>query len=246
MVVAAFAPLAALVLGLILGSFAAALSYRLVRGQDWIAARSSCPDCGMRLSALELIPIVSFLRQSGRCRHCGSAISWRYPIIEGISAIACALVVAVLGLTVDALLVGALAFILITLAAADFDAQILPDPLQICVGVLGLIWSAVHGMLLSSGLACAFGLIIGLGLRFYYQRFRGLEALGLGDVKLLAVAGLWVGIASMSWYLLLSAGLGIGLAAILRKSGTDRIPFGVALTLGLYLVVLTQAGLNPS
>ena len=232
-------------LGLILGSFAGALSYRLVRDQDWISQRSRCPDCGMRLGPVDLIPLLGYALRKGRCAHCGQAISPRYPIIEALCSLACMGATGVYGLGIDGLVVMVLSAILIGLAAADFEAQILPDELQIALAGLGALFAYLHNQFWTGLLASILGLSLGLLLRWFYRRFRGLDALGLGDVKFFAAAGFWLGVQSLSLFLGLAAVFGLGLAVATGKGMQDRIPFGVALALSLFMIIVSRPFFSP-
>ena len=233
--------------GLVLGSFAGALSYRLVRGEDWISQPSCCPKCGMRLTPLDLLPVVGYLIRHGYCAHCGQSISRRYPIIEVICSLACILSILAFGLSVDGLLMMALSLILVAMAAADLEVQILPDELQIALALAGVLFSIHHGFFWSGLIACVSGTGFGLLLRWAYRRFRQLDALGLGDVKFFGAAGFWMGIDYMSVFIGLGAIFGLGLAAIMVKGPRDRIPFGVALALSLFVIqtMRQMAGLLP-
>ncbi len=224
--------------GLVLGSFAGALSYRLVNDQDWIAKRSSCPQCGMQLGIADLIPLFGFMLRRGKCAHCAQPISWRYPIIEIVNAFGCILAVATFGTSINAAFVIGLATILVAMAAADFEAQILPDELQIALAILGAGFAYQNGTFLSGLTAGVLGAGLGLLLRTFYRRVRKIDALGLGDIKFFGAAGLWIGLDHLSWFLGLSALIGVALALVMGKGMKDRIPFGVALAIALFVLVV--------
>jgi leader peptidase (prepilin peptidase)/N-methyltransferase len=227
-------------LGLILGSFAAAMSYRWPRDLPWITEPSRCPACSARLGVADLVPVLSFLRTRGLCAHCHAPISTRYPIIECVTGLACAAALGVFGPTIDGLLVIGLATCATILAASDFETHILPDEAQIALGLLGAVWSWHHNEWISGFLAALMGGGLGLGVRYAYFKRRQIEGLGLGDVKLFAIAGLWLGLLQISWYLMLGSILAIILAFVLKKGPQERIPFGVALCIALYFMVLVR------
>ena len=237
------------VLGLILGSFASAMSYRWPRDLPWVIAPSRCPNCSARLGPADLVPVLSFIRSKGTCAHCGAPISTRYPLIESVTGLACAGAMWMFGPNLNGLLVIGLATCVVILAASDFETHILPDEAQIALALLGGLWAWHHNQLISGLLAALMGGGLGLGVRFAYFKLRGIEGLGLGDVKLFAGAGLWLGLLQISWFLVFGSLLAVMLAIILKKGRDDRIPFGVALCIALYFMVMAQGaggGFYPS
>jgi leader peptidase (prepilin peptidase)/N-methyltransferase len=240
--------LLALVLGLVFGSFATMLVHRFAAGGDLLGRRSACPSCGAALGVRDLVPLLSWFAARGRCRHCGAAIGWRYPAIEGVTALALlGAWWATGGLGLAFVLLSALAVALIAMSAVDLDRGWLPDPLQAAAAALALAWRfALPGEVLGEALDMALGAVVlggaGLALRWGFRLLRGREGFGLGDVKLLAVAGLWLGLAPAPMLLVL-AGLGGALLALAwRAAGLGReFPLGPPLALALYLLLLFPA-----
>lgn len=227
------------VFGLMTGSLAGALSYRLPRHQPVMIDRSRCPSCKATLQAIDLIPVFSWLFFKGRCRHCQARISPRYLWIE----------LAVTGLFLSALATApnlwaaiCLAYLggaLAVLAVADLEQRILPDPMQLCAALLALPWRYVTGAdwqdMILGGLL---GLGLGLGLRLGYRRLKGRHGLGLGDVKFLAVAGLWLGVENFPPFLLTAGLIGVVFGLIWRFfAKTPVFPFGPALCAALFLAL---------
>jgi leader peptidase (prepilin peptidase)/N-methyltransferase len=222
--------------GLLFGSLAAALSYRLPRGLPVLFDRSRCPACQTPLSPRDLVPLLSWIVGRGRCRHCQAAISIRYPLIE----------LATTGLFLlsawqcrddltAAVLLAATAFGLVVIAVADLESGIIPDQM-----VLFLCLPALAGRLMDGGewLDGLAGAAVAGGaswaVRAVFRRWRGRDGLGLGDVKFLAVAGLFLGLGGVGPYLLLSSLLGVGLGLAWRIAGRGQVfPFGPALAAGL-------------
>ena len=232
------------VVGLALGSLASLLAYRLPRGLPVGRTRSRCPACGTTLTPRDLVPLVSWLAARGRCRHCGTATGWRYPAIEAATALPALAAWALLGARPEAVCLAVLAAALMAAAAADLDQRILPDATLLAAAAAGLAWRALTGgtwaeAALSAGLLAG----LGLGLRAWFTRRRGVEALGLGDVKLMAVAGLWLPLAAVPAFLVLAGTVGtlMGLAWQ-RRHGARQFPFGPALAFGLYATVLAHTG----
>jgi leader peptidase (prepilin peptidase)/N-methyltransferase len=250
---AALAPLCG-VLGLLVGSFLNVVILRLPRRleHDWrmqaselldaglaesappdlVRTRSHCPHCGHALSAFENVPLVSWLALRGRCRHCGKRISWQYPLVELLGAVASALVAWRFGFEWQ--LAAALVFTWILIAAAGIDArtQLLPDQLTLPLLWIGLLVSLLPLFVEMSQaiLGAAFG-YLSLWLVFWlFKLATGKEGMGYGDFKLLAALGAWMGTASLLPIILLSSLVGalVG-GAILLLRGQDRstpIPFG--------------------
>ena len=194
--------------------------------------RSHCPSCGATIGALDNIPVISYLLLRGRCRHCGTGISARYPIIEAITAALSIITVLVLGVSVESLIALLLVWPLIALTVIDLDTQLLPDSITLPLLWLGLIVNATGGYV---SLEDAFwGAVAGyMSLWTIYQLFRvltGKEGMGYGDFKLLAALGAWLGWAMLPAIVLLSslvgAVVGIAMMAFRQHDRNIPIPFG--------------------
>jgi leader peptidase (prepilin peptidase)/N-methyltransferase len=249
-------PWVGLALGLCIGSFLNVVIHRLPKmmERDWreecaelagtppaaapsgsynlLVPRSACPGCGHRITALENVPLLSWLALRARCSACGMRISVRYPLIElaagGIAAYA-AWRYGPSFAAVGAMLFG---WALLALTAIDLDAQLLPDDIT-----LPLLWA---GLLLNLGgtfaplRSAVIGAVAGyLALWLVYWGFRlatGKEGMGYGDFKLLAAIGAWLGWQKLPMVILLSsvvgAVVGIGLIAFARHRREKPIPFG--------------------
>lgn len=227
--------------GACMGSFVAAMSWRLPRSiPAW--GRSTCVDCGHVLAVADLVPVLSWLWSRGRCRHCGAAVSRRYPLAEMASALFWALCALLFLDPVEAVTVALLGSCLLYLSLVDADWHYLPDGGVLLVAALGLVrlctiadpWLHLLGALLMGGLA--------LSVRFAVSRWVGREALGLGDVKLMAAAGLWVGGGGLPSFLFLSGAFGILQHWLTRPvAESAELPFGPALSLAM-LVLVVLAG----
>jgi leader peptidase (prepilin peptidase)/N-methyltransferase len=226
--------------GLLTGSLAGALSYRLPRRQKVVFDRSRCPHCQTTLTARDLVPVFAWLLSKGRCRHCGASVSQRYLWIE--------LAVTALFLLAfffsSNLWAGAcLAYLgagLVVLFVADLETRTLPDPMQISLALLAVPWRYVTdgdwtGMAAGGGV----GLALGLALRGLYFLLKRRHGLGMGDVKFMGVAGLWLGLEGLAPFLFASGILGVvfGLAWRFWK-GSKVFPFGPALTVSLFLTLI--------
>ena len=228
-----------------IGSFLSVLVVRLPRGEDVVTSRSQCRSCGKRLSPLELLPVVSWLTQGGRCRQCGAKIGWLYPVLE-IAAAGVVLWAASVGMEGWVLLATCvLGWVLLALAAMDLRDFILADVLTlplIGVGLAVVGVSNVDAVVWHAGAALAgFALMVGIGAA--YKSLRGREGLGFGDAKLMAAAGAWTGLAGLGTVLLYGSLLTLALAGILRQAGREidgltPLPFGAGLAMGLWLTWL--------
>lgn len=240
--------LLAVVLGLVFGSFATLLAHRFAAGGNLLGRRSACPACGAVLGVRDLVPLLSWLVACGRCRHCGGAIGWRYPAIETATAAAfLGAWWAADGSTAGFALLAGLAVVLVAMSAVDLDRGWLPDPLQAAAALLALGWRfALPGDAVADALDMALGVLVlggtGLAVRWGFRLLRGREGFGLGDVKLMAVAGLWLGLGPAPMLLVL-AGLGGALLALVwRAAGLGReFPLGPPLAFALYLLLLFPA-----
>jgi leader peptidase (prepilin peptidase) / N-methyltransferase len=239
--------LAPLLLAPFVGSFLGVLIRRLPRGLPVALDRSRCESCGHPLAAWELVPIVSYVSQRGRCRVCRARIA---PMHLGVELAATGLALWA-PLAVDAGLLWpscALGWTLVALAWIDWDHMRLPDALTLPLLLAGLAvtyWldPAAAG---EHAAAAALGYLALRGLAVGYRALRGREGLGAGDAKLLAAAGAWVGVGALPHVVLGGAIFGLLLALALRLRGhavtrATAIPFGPCLCAALWLAWLYEA-----
>jgi len=199
---------------------------------DLVRTGSHCPSCKHKLAALDNIPLVSWLALRGRCRYCGVRISWQYPLVELLTALASAAIAWKLGFGWP--LAAGLVFTWILIAASGIDArtQLLPDQLTLPLLWLGLLLSLVS-MFVTPTIAIVGAAIGYLSLWSVYWLFKlatGKEGMGYGDFKLLGALGAWMGPMSLLPIVLLSSLIGalVG-GTMLALRGQDRstpIPFG--------------------
>lgn len=233
-------------LGLIFGSFIAAVSVRLPREMDVVAQRSRCMTCEATLRPWELVPVFSWLALRGRCARCDSRISPRYPLIElGAAAVGFWAAWAAPD-SATAIATAALGWQLLLIALVDGEHFWLPDALTWPLAASGVLAAgALHGW--SGAGWSVFSLVVGFGVlwgvAWLYRRVRGRDGLGGGDPFLFAGAGAWVGWIGLPSVLLwaCAAGLSVVFAQLVvrrRVSGGDRLPFGVFLAIGIWLTWL--------
>jgi leader peptidase (prepilin peptidase)/N-methyltransferase len=199
---------------------------------DLVRTGSHCPSCKHRLSALDNIPLVSWLALRGRCRYCGVRISWQYPLVELLTAVASAAIAWKLGFGWP--LAAGLAFTWILIAASGIDArtQLLPDQLTLPLLWLGLLLSLVSMFVTptSAIVGAAIGYLSLWSVYWLFKLATGKEGMGYGDFKLLGALGAWMGPMSLLPIVLLSSLIGaiVG-GTMLALRGQDRstpIPFG--------------------
>jgi leader peptidase (prepilin peptidase)/N-methyltransferase len=223
--------------GAIIGSFLNVCIHRLPRTESIVWPGSACPACGRSLPWYENIPVASFLALRARCHGCRAPISWRYPLVEAITAVMFAGAWWLYGPSV--LLVSRVIFgcALIVLFAVDLEHRILPDAITLPGIVVGFAFSFFTGVGWAPSLL---GILFGGGVLWamfeLWLRLRGVEALGFGDVKMLAMVGAFLGWKLTFVTLLLGsfAGSILGLFLILFRRGgmQTALPFGTFLALG--------------
>jgi leader peptidase (prepilin peptidase)/N-methyltransferase len=230
------------VLGLCIGSFLNVVIYRLPLKKSIVSPPSRCRNCDYLLQWYDNIPVLSWLLLGGRCRKCRTAVSIQYPIVELITG---ALFVLVIWLTpVGPLLASRLILvcILIALFGIDLEHQILPNSITLPGIVIGLLFSliappgwkdAVIGALLGGGLL--------YGIAWAYYLWRREEGMGMGDVKMLAMIGAFLGWKAVIVTLVLSsfAGAIIGLSMMAVQKGDMKyaLPFGTFLAIGTVIAM---------
>ncbi|EHQ57857.1 prepilin signal peptidase PulO-like peptidase [gamma proteobacterium HIMB55] len=197
---------------------------------------SHCPSCGAEITALQNIPVLSYLFLRGRCANCGVAISVRYPLVELLTAaiwILCGLSFGVSNALAAAML---LTGVLIALTAIDLDHQLLPDSLTLPLLWVGLLINidATFVSLESAVLGAVFGYLCLWSVYWLFKIITGKEGMGYGDFKLLAALGAWFGLSALPTIVLLSSLVGavIGIALIVtgRQRRETPMPFGPFLT----------------
>lgn len=226
--------------GLCFGSLNTLLIHRLPQGDPIGMTRSKCPKCNNLLGIRDLVPLFSWLCSRGTCRHCGAKVHWRYPVIECVTAAVFLLAYIYYGFTISGGLLALLGSQIIVLCIIDFEHRIIPDELQITIGITGVLYGFYHDTHI---MTMILGMVTGGGLGLLLQRFfrwwKKQEGLGTGDVKFMAVSGVWLGAEALLPYFFYGGVLGIFSAILWRCVNKDpRFPFGPALAISLYLLVL--------
>jgi leader peptidase (prepilin peptidase)/N-methyltransferase len=220
-------------LGLLVGSFLNVVVHRLPRGESLSRPRSRCVGCETQIAFYENVPIVSWLALRGRCRHCGIAISARYPAIELVTGLVFAAVAAVRGVDAELALELPFAAMLIAVAAIDLEHRIVPNKILLPLAVWAVAgWAAVEIDFLPEALiagAAAFAFLLLAAVAYP-------AGMGMGDVKLAGVMGLYLGLSVVPAMLIaFLAGSAVGVAMIAREGAQARkkgVPFAPFLALG--------------
>lgn len=245
---------ACLLLGLLIGSFLNVVIHRLPKmlEQEWQAncaelrgetptqterltlahPRSRCPDCGHAITALENIPVISYVVLRGKCRACKTRISPRYPLVEILAAVLGGLSAGYFGFTWAA--AGALVFLwsLLALTFIDIDTQLLPDSITLPLLWLGLLLNigGTYTDLTSAVVGAAAGYLALWSVYWLFKLATGKEGMGYGDFKLLGAIGAWLGWQQLPLTILLSsvvgAVLGLALIVLARRGREVPMPFG--------------------
>jgi leader peptidase (prepilin peptidase)/N-methyltransferase len=261
------------VLGLLVGSFLNVVIYRLPRmmEREWqcqcaelhgkempqgenfslVRPRSRCPGCGHAISALENIPLLSWLLLRGKCSACQMPISVRYPLVEALTGLLSAFAAAHFGFGWSAFGAILLVWALIALSFIDFDTTFLPDAITLPLLWCGLLFNLgnVYTDLSSAVVGAAAGYLSLWSVYWAFKLLTGKEGMGYGDFKLLAALGAWLGWQMLPLIVLLSSVVGavVGIALILltRHGRNIPIPFGPYLALaGLLALFLGQKIIN--
>src|ERR1700722_14323030 len=199
--------------GLLIGSFLNVCIFRLPRDLSVVRPRSFCPACEKMIAWYDNVPVLSYALLRGRCRHCGDRISIRYPLVEILTALSFAICVAEFGLTVPALKYCIFSAILITLIFSDLEERILPDEFTLGGTLVGIglaffvqlptelsvlflpfsikpIWRSVSEAVIGAGVSSGCIWFVG----WVFEKLRHKEGLGLGDVKMIAMIGAFLGL----------------------------------------------------
>lgn len=259
--------LLAALFGLIIGSFLNVCIYRMPRDLSVVRPRSFCPECDHPIAWYDNIPLVSYMILRGRCRRCGHRIPWRYPVVELITGVLFFCAFRFLGTTVAAAKFSVFGAIMIALVFSDLEERILPDEFTVGGTVIGAIFAAFvpisggilllmfygnkHPWLVSmcdSLLAAAICSGSLWAVRVLYEKVRNREGLGLGDVKMGALIGAFLGVQGALLTLLVGSLLGvvIGLSYTWftgKDASTYELPFGsflgaAALVVGFFSEVI--------
>ena len=224
-------------IGLMIGSFLNVCIYRIPRGDDIVFGRSRCRNCGKTLKWYELIPVLSFLCQRGKCRSCKEKISIQYPLVELSNGFAYIWVVSVNGWTWESLLLCICTSVLFVIGIIDERTYQIPRGCNLLIGFLGvlhLFLDASHWKDYVLGMCAVSGLFL---IAYYLTKGKGI---GGGDIKLMTAAGLLLGWQKILLSLFIGSVAGMIIHLMLMKlKGKDRVlAFGPYLAFGIFIAML--------
>ena len=232
------------IVGLVFGSFLNVVIYRLPKGESIVWPGSRCPSCSQSISIYDNIPLISYMLLKGRCRHCNASIHWRYPLVEGLTALCGVALYLRYGLTNPFWVYGVLMLFLISLSFIDLDHGLLLNKLTIPGFILGFILIVVlqierwHIALLGAVFGGGILFVIGLIGKFFFRK----DSLGMGDIKLLVMIGVYVGFPDVTLCLffgIIVAAITILIGMIRKKLRFgDVIPFGPFIAIGTLVYLL--------
>jgi len=239
--------------GLIIGSFLNVCIYRIPREESIVNPPSHCPNCGIRLKPLDLIPLLSYLIYRGKCRYCAQKISPRYFLVELLTGVVSVALFVKYGLTIDFVAFLFLAYILIAVFFIDLDHQIIPNELVI-TGLIGGAILFVYNLFIPFqiysddrwwnpllGLVSGSGLLLGVSL-IGTALYKGDDVMGMGDVKLFAPIGLFLGWRMTLLALFISVVLG-GMSSLMlmllgKANRKSMIPFGPFIVSAVFITIM--------
>jgi leader peptidase (prepilin peptidase)/N-methyltransferase len=225
-------------LGLMVGSFLNVVIHRLPKGESLVLPRSHCPACQTPIRPWDNIPVVSFLLLRGRCRACHQPISWRYPLVEVATGCLFALTVTRFGVSLEAVFVLIFLSGLMVISVIDLDHQIIPNAITLPGIPLGLLGGLLVGE--PPILDRLIGALTGAGFLYlvllYGGTIYGQDAMGEGDLNLIALVGAFLGwravIVTILLACLIGSVVGLALIALRRLGRREHIPFGPFLSIG--------------
>ena len=241
-----------LILAYLLGSFYNVLIYRIPRGLSVVLPSSKCTECDKKIKWFDNIPIFSFIFLKGKCRHCKKSFSFQYLLVEIISPI---LMITLLlyNETLYKGIVGYLFFsVLLIIFFIDLEHKIIPNTLTYSLGIFGVILNFYHLNFYDALYTSFLGALIGGGpillLMYLFKKIRGVEGMGMGDIKLFIVLGIWLGWLNCLLIIFISAMIGsiVGIVGIVLKKVQfqQQLPFGPFIIIATLLVYFNHEKLS--
>ncbi|MEI6613517.1 MAG: prepilin peptidase [Chrysiogenales bacterium] len=232
-----------IVFGLIIGSFLNVVIHRLPLGENVVFPPSHCPRCLADIPFYHNIPLLSYIFLLGKCHSCRATISPQYPMVEGFCAFSFWLTLHFFSLSPAAIFTAVFICLLITLAAIDLKHMILPDELTLGGAALFFAYSFFNPAVsqLNAVLSGLGAVLFFSGFFFFYLKIRKIEGLGFGDIKMVLLMGLFLGLQRLvvSIFLASVSGLLVGIFFLIfkKKNLKFALPFGPFLSLGSYIAL---------
>ena len=229
--------------GFAIGSFLNVCIYRIPRGESIISPSSHCIECGKKIRWYDNLPVLSYIILKGRCRDCGEIISIMYPLIEFLAGLVLITTFMIFGFTKDFFLYGILFIILIPIAFIDYTENIIPNSIILFGSLIGLIIPIANGFdkILSSVIGGLGGVFCLYTIRFIGNKILKKESMGLGDIKLAGMLGIFLGreLIFIAIYISFLIALLYGLIMIFKKKSIriKPLPFGTFLAVSSIITV---------
>ncbi len=238
--------------GLVIGSFLNVCIYRIPTGQSIISPPSHCTGCDTRLKALDLVPVFSWILLRGKCRYCGARVSARYPIVEGLTSLVFVLLYFRFSISVEFLVAIVLSILLICEAFVDYDLKIIPNEFVVAGMLSGaalFVYNLFYQVDMYGDRAWynpIIGIVSGAGTLLLVAVVGSVvyktDAMGMGDVKLLAVVGLFLGwrltLVALLLSVLLAAIVSLVLILVKKVNIKSEVPFGPFIAIGTFIAML--------
>ena len=224
-------------LGLCVGSFCNVLIYRIPKGEEFVKTPSHCMSCGHELRWYELVPVVSWMVQGGKCRGCGVKLSWQYPLVEGMNGLMWLLTGIIFrGDWLTVRLYCVLFSMLLVLSVIDWRTFTIPNGINLVIFLLGVVRLVTD---LENWLEYGIGMVSVSLVFLLLHILTGGNGLGMGDVKLVAGAGLLLGWQKMLLAVMVGSVSGALIHSVRMKGGAGKkLAFGPYLAAGIWLAAL--------
>lgn len=224
------------IFGVVIGSFLNVCIYRLPKSMSIINPPSKCFSCGHRLGFLDMIPILSYIIYKGRCRYCNAPYSMQYPVVEIASGFLYVFVYYIYGLNFNSIIYLTIISVLIVVGMIDLSHKIIPDSLNVTLVLIGVVLIFIDK---STFIDRTIGFGVGFGI--FYSIAITTNAMGGGDIKLMAALGLIFGWKAILFIALFSFLIGSSISLFLiltkKKNRKDEIPFGQFIALSAFLYI---------
>ena len=229
------------VFGLVFGSFLNVCIYRIPRGESIVWPSSHCPVCGEPIRPKDNIPLISYALLGGKCRNCHTRISWRYPLVEFLTGVAFAAIYWKFGPSRETLTFSVLTLLLIMISFIDIDYRLILNKITLPGIFLGGLLTI--GLRVLTYKQALLGLVVGggglLAIAFLGGLLFGKESMGMGDIKLAAMIGIFLGVKGTAFALLMAffvaALFSFGAMALKKATRKSQIPFGPFIAVGTYV-----------
>lgn len=232
--------------GLIFGSFYNVVGYRIPNNISLISPPSHCPNCNHRLTPLELIPVLSYVFQGGKCKNCKKKIAMFYPIFELFTGIVFALIYKIFGISIDTFIALIFASMLLIIMISDFLYMIIPDEVLLFCGILIFILKLVSGginVLVPTLIDMVIPFIVLLLIKLIGDKLFKRESMGGGDIKLMIIFGMVLGWEVSLFTIVLASFIALPTTLIMMKiikNNSHELPFGPYLSSAALICLLTR------